>query len=197
MQNQHQDQDHSQDLRQRVATLERHARRGRVMAATMFALGASLALIGTTVAQPEAQIVPEIRTHKLTVVDSEGRTRVQIAEDPADHNRNARAAGLTIYDITGHERGGIGTMADGSAAVALDAPHGVGHKMRDRAGIKVGPDGSAMIVTISNAGQFSAGLYSKGEEGRLELSRSDAAADQMATRVITQSSDTSKAGKLQ
>ena len=186
MQNQNPD----QDLRQRVATLERNARRGRMMAATMFALGASLALIGTTVAQPEAPIVPEIRTHKLTVVDSEGRTRVQIAEDPADHKRNARAAGLTIYDITGHERGGIGTMADGSAAVALDAPHGVGHRMRDRAGIKVGPDGSAMIVTISN-------LFSKGEEGRLELSRSDAAADQVTTRVITQGGDTSRYGKLQ
>ncbi|PTT42864.1 hypothetical protein DBR33_11025, partial [Stenotrophomonas sp. HMWF022] len=114
----------------RLERLEHRLRRRNLLAVSMFVLGASLALVGTSVATPDAGVVPEIRTYKLTVLDSEGRTRVQIAEDADDVARNSRATGMTIYDAKGDERGGIGTMANGSAVMALDAPVGVGYKVR-------------------------------------------------------------------
>ncbi|QNA96826.1 hypothetical protein G4G30_17000 [Stenotrophomonas maltophilia] len=96
---------HEQGIAVRLDRLERRLRRRSLLATSMFVLGASLALIGASVATPDACVVPEIRTYKLTVLDSEGRTRVQIAEDASDIARNSRATGMTIYDAKGDERG--------------------------------------------------------------------------------------------
>jgi hypothetical protein len=186
---------HEQDIALRLERLEHGLRRRNLLAASMFALGASLALIGTSVATPNAGVVPEIRTYKLSVLDSEGRTRVQIAEDASDIARNSRATGMTIYDAKGDERGGIGTMANGSAVMALDAPVGVGYKVRDRAGMRVAPDGTAVITALSNEGSFAASLVAQRNQGRLELSRKDSARGEISTRVLTFDSDSTKVEK--
>ena len=55
-----------------------------------------------------------------------------------------------MFDETGNERGGFGTMEDGSVVLALDAPVGVGSSMRDRVGLKVYKNGSAYISLINN-----------------------------------------------
>ncbi|SMR76215.1 MULTISPECIES: hypothetical protein [Stenotrophomonas] len=186
---------HEQNVAVRLERLERRVRRGNLLAASMLVLGASLALIGTSVATPDVSVVPELRTYKLTVLDSEGRMRVQIAEDADDIPRNSRAAGLTIYDAMGDERGGIGTMANGAAVMALDAPVGVGYKVRDRAGMKVAADGTAVITALSNEGSFAASLIAQGNQGRLELSRKDSAKGEISTRVLTFDSDSTKVEK--
>ncbi|WP_343651774.1 hypothetical protein [Stenotrophomonas sp.] len=179
----------------RLDRLERRARRGHLLAVSMFVLGASLALVGTSMATPDADVVKELRTYKLTVLDSEGRTRVQIAEDASDIGRNSRATGMTIYDAKGDERGGIGTMADGSAVMALDAPVGVGYKVRDRAGMRVAADGTALITALSNEGSFAASLIAQGNQGRLELSRKEATKGEISTRVLTFDTDATKVEK--
>ena len=86
-------------------------------------------------------------------------------------------------------------MADDSAVMALDAPHGVGSAMRDRAGMKVYPDGSAFIATIANNGHFAAGLFTDGDAGRLELSAPVEGDGGIATRTITRDSDSTKVNK--
>ena len=161
-------------------------------AVATFVLGAGIGVIGTSLAKVAPPVIPELRTHKLSVLDSQGRVRVEIGEDQSDTQRISRAAALTIFDTEGHERGGIGTMADGSAVMALDAPHGVGSPMRDRAGMKVYPDGSAFITTISNGGHFAAGLFTDGDSGRLELSGRGEGDGTIATRTITRDADSSK-----
>jgi hypothetical protein len=176
----------------RITTLERKIGRANAFAAVTFVLGAGIGVIGTSLAKVEPPVIPEIRTHKLAVLDSQGRVRVEIGEDQSDTQRISRAAALTVFDTEGHERGGIGTLADGSAVMALDAPHGVGNAMRDRAGMKVYPDGTAFIATISNGGTFAAGLFTDGEAGRLELSGRGESDGTIATRTITRDADSSK-----
>src|SRR5690606_3403751 len=127
----------------RIAALERRLRRtqGALVALTLAAAGAIMAAqADKPAATPPADVVDEVRTRKLVVVDDAGVARITIGQDAPGTQRRSRAAGITIRDQHGHERGGMGTMDDGSAVLALDAPAGVGSEMPDRAGIAVWPD---------------------------------------------------------
>jgi hypothetical protein len=114
---------------------------------------------------PASGTLAEVRTRRLLVVDDSGRVRVEIGEDPVGGGRISRAAGLTLIDAKGHERGGFSTMADGSVVLGLDAPVGVGAPMRDRIGLKVMPDGAAYVMLIDNQTRAVAKLQSDGEGG--------------------------------
>ncbi|WP_100309797.1 MULTISPECIES: hypothetical protein [Stenotrophomonas] len=175
----------------RLRVLERQVGQWPLRAAAMFVLGISMAMADFGLARPESGIVPEIRTQRLIVLDREGRKRVEIGEDAPDLDikRNARVAGLIIFDGNEQERGGVVTDDLGSATVALDAPRGVGYRVSDRAGMKVGADGSAFVGVLSNAGGFAASLAAKDAEGRLELSRVGFVEGSASTRVITLDGD--------
>jgi hypothetical protein len=138
----------TQTIENRLDRLERQVKHRNLFAISMFIFGVSVALIGVSIAKPKAGVIPEIRTHKLSVVDNTGHVRIQIAEDEADTQRISRAAGITFYDAKGDERGGMGTMADGSAVMAFDAPPD-GKSSPDRIGLKVFPDGSLSIQTLA------------------------------------------------
>lgn len=109
-------------------------------------IAGALTMVGFT----KPQISDEVRTRHLVVVDEQNRPRITIGEDPANTQRRSRAATIVLLDTTGVERGGFGTMADGSVGLGLDAPEGVGSPMRDRIGMTVGPDGAASIMLIDN-----------------------------------------------
>ena len=79
----------------------------------------------------------EIKATRIVVVDDQGIPRVVIGQDPKKSDRISRISGITLHDKHGDERGGFGTMDDGSAVMAMDAPVGVGSAMRDRIGLKV------------------------------------------------------------
>ncbi len=115
------------EVEARVRKLEQRAGRWRWLLVATPILLVSTVLAGRGFASPEAGIVPEIRTQRLIVLDHEGRKRVEIGEDAPDLDikRNARVAGLIIFDGNEQERGGMVTADDGSATVALDAPRGV------------------------------------------------------------------------
>lgn len=147
----------------RIASLERRLRRtqGALLALALVSAGAIMA--AQAVAPAAAPVVDEVRTRRLVVVDDAGVPRITIGQDAPGTQRRSRAAGITIRDQHGHERGGMGTMDDGSAVLALDAPAGVGSEMRDRAGIAVWPDGSAGIILIGNTGHMVAQLHADAE----------------------------------
>ncbi len=174
------------EVEARVRKLEQRAGRWRWLLVAAPVLMMSIVLAGRGSARPEAGIAAEIRTHRLIVLDHQGRKRVEIGEDAPDLDikRNARVAGLIIFDGNEQERGGMVTADDGSATVALDAPRGVGYRVSDRAGMKVGADGSALIGVLSNAGGFAAKLIAQGAEGQLEVSRVDSTEGGASTRVI-------------
>jgi hypothetical protein len=102
---------------------------------------------------------------RLVVLDEKGVARVVIGQDPMNTQRRSRAAGITIHDGTGAERGGMSTMEDGTVVLALDAPDGVGAPMRDRLGMVVRADGSSHIMLIDNQTRAVAKLYSDGQGG--------------------------------
>lgn len=163
----------NEQLERRIDILEhRLHRRSHI---SVLAIVLALATVATSLyatstdKRPEGQIIDEVRTRKLVVVDEQDRIRVTIDQDAPETDRYERSAGLTIFDDQGRERGGIATIDDGSAVIALDAPWGVGSPMRDRAGTKVFADGSAAMGLISNRGAFVAVLRSDGDSGFLDL----------------------------
>jgi hypothetical protein len=135
-------------LERRVSALERKLRISQfaALAAAFALIGVAAQGTGQQAAKPET-----LRVRRLDVLDDQGVVRVSIGQDPTDAQRRSRACGITVFDTTGNERGGMGTFDDLSAVIALDAPQGVGGPMRDRVGMKVDPDGSAQVVLIDNA----------------------------------------------
>lgn len=135
-------------LENRIALLERKLRQHRLVGA----LAACVLLVALVAGQaaPNDNRPRKITVHELTVVDDQGRPRIVLGQDAKDVQRRSRAAGLTLYDDKGAERGGFSTMDDGSVVLGIDAPAGVGAPMRDRIGLMVGADGSSSIMLIDN-----------------------------------------------
>jgi len=135
------------ELCRRVQVLER-----RIARMTTAAIAGVLCLLCIAVigAAPSDHEPRELTVKRLVVVDSQGKPRIILGEDPQATDRISRAAGIALYDKSGAERAGLSTMADGSVVLGLDAPLGVGSPMRDRIGLKVYPDGSATISLIGN-----------------------------------------------
>ena len=132
----------------RMTRLERSVRRAQMTAATV---GVVLVVFaGVQLVPVAAKVSNEVRTRRLVVVDDEGRERVRIDQDPKNSDRRSRAAGLTVFDGTGTERGGFTTFDDGSVVFSMDAPRGVGAPMRDRIGLMVYPDGGTYINMLDN-----------------------------------------------
>lgn len=104
----------------RLADLERALRRTRWLTACAMTTTVLMAGAAFTDARPKA--AAEVRTQRLVVVDEQGQTRVVIGQDATTTQRVSRAAGLTLYDEKGSERGGFSTMSDGSVVLGMDAP---------------------------------------------------------------------------
>ena len=170
-----------------IRSLERRLRR------TQVAVVAALAcLVGLSAGGPrqDPEVVDSIRARRIEVLDDQGVVRVSIGQDAADTQRRSRACGITLHDAKGDERGGLGTMDDLSAVIALDAPVGVGGPMRDRVGMMVSPDGSAQIVVIDNQMQAAARLTSDPKGGGwLELYGYDREKKQGTLRRVTHAGD--------
>ena len=178
-----------EQLERRIGILENKLRRRSQI--SVIAVVAALATVATSLyatstdKRTDGQIIDEVRTRKLVVVDDQDRIRVTIDQDAPEIDRYERSAGLTIFDDQGRERGGIATIDDGSAVIALDAPWGVGSPMRDRAGTKVFADGSSAMGLISNRGAFAAVLRSDGDSGFLDLYQPDDAKGIFEQRTLS------------
>ncbi len=143
----------------RISSLERQVQWQRRM------LVAGVLLVGIVGFRRQPTTIDEVRTKRLVVVDDSGRARVVIDQDPATTDRRSRSAGVTLFDSTGAERGGMSTMDDGGVVMALDAPMGVGSPMRDRIGLVVNPDGSSHVMLLDNETRAVAKLQSDGKGG--------------------------------
>lgn len=172
----------SSSLENRVASLERSLGRMR-----RTAWGLNLGLVATVAMAftGRGRMPDEIRTHRIVVVDDEGRPRIVLAQDPVNTQRISRSAGLVLLDDKGSERGGFTTMADGSVVIGLDAPRGVGAPMPDRIGLKVYSDGSAHVMLIDNQTRAVARLESDGMTGGVKVFKWDMAHNWVHTRLLT------------
>jgi len=171
-------------LERRIAELERGQTRTRVfVAAGVLALLVILAM-GAQQTKPPPAEPDHIKTRRISILDDEGKVRIELGQDRKDTHRRSRAAGITIFDSKGDERGGIGTMDDGSAVIALDAPQGVGSPMRDRVGMMVKPDGSCLVLLLDNDSHPVAALQSDGKGGGMQVFKYDAAKKKMHVKTI-------------
>lgn len=172
---------------ERFARLERSVRRARWIG-TLTCLGiATLAVLALVLQRPGT--MEEVRARRLVVVDDKDRERVVIGQDPKDTQRRSRAAGLTLRDEKGTERGGFSTMEDGSVVFAMDAPAGVGDPMPDRIGLVVYPDGSSHVMLLDNQTRAVAKLHSDGEGGGVQVFHWDMEARQIHIRTLTYEGD--------
>lgn len=171
------------------APLRQSLRRLQWSVAVLAALVLLLAIATAWLAvhRPHPLDIDAISTRQLQVLDDKGIVRVQIGQDGTDTGRYSRSAGLLIFDATGAERGGIGTFDDGSAAIALDAPSGIGEEaFRDRAGMRVEPDGSSQILLTDNLTRGVVRLRAHGDGGGgLDTFKWDMQGKVMHTRSTT------------
>ena len=171
------------DPLQKIDRLERQMYRMRLAFLSLILIAGAVII---TSMQPQAEVLEEVRTKRVVVVDDEGVARVVIGQDPKDTQRRSRSAGITIHDKTGSERGGLGTFEDGSVVMALDAPSGVGNPMRDRIGMGVWPDGSSHLILLDNQTKGVVKLYSDGtEKGGVQVFAWDDSARVVSTKTIT------------
>jgi hypothetical protein len=175
-------------LQDRLVRLERSLRRTRIATASIGIV--VVTVVAIQFARRPAGVLDEVRTRRLVVVDSEGRMRVQIAQDPENTDRRARSAGLQVFDDTGYERGGFSTFDDGSVVLAMDAPHGVGDPMPDRIGLMVYPDGATHINLLDNQTRAVARLYTEADgSGGLQALTWDMPAREIHIRTLTYDGD--------
>ena len=90
----------------------------------------------------------EIRVHRIYSVDDAGTVRVRIGQDRPGVHRMSPVSGVTLYDSTGLERGGMATMANGRVAMGLDAPSTPAGTARDRVGLMVDGKGQTMFMLL-------------------------------------------------
>lgn len=135
------------DVLSRLDALEQRLRRTRGMAGL-----AVLALAGFVAggAIPDDGPKDEVVTHRLVLLDDEGRPRLVLGQDEKDTQRKTRAVGLTLHDGNGAERAGFSVSDDGAVVLGLDAPLGVGSPMRDRLALIVTADGAAEVRMLGN-----------------------------------------------
>jgi hypothetical protein len=165
-----------------LAQLQHRLERTRRLA--VFALlVAAAALAAPWVLPPRT--ANELRVRSIEVVDQNGIVRLRLGEDGDDIERRSTAAGLFVFDGTGHERGGFGTMADGSVVMALDAPAGVGSPMPDRIGMLVRPDGSSLLLVNDNGGNEAVTLFADPTGAGLQTFRHDGAAKQVRIKTLS------------
>lgn len=170
-------------IEDRIAGLERSLRRTRLALRTLVGGVVLVMIVGFTHAGTRTS--DEVRTRRLVVEDDSGRVRIVLAQDPQGTDRVSRAAGMTLFDETGAERGGFSTMSDGSVVIGMDAPVGVGAPMRDRIGLKVLPDGSAYVMLIDNQTRGVARLHSDGTAGGVDVFKWDMEAKRAHIRTLT------------
>lgn len=149
-------------LAARVDQLEAQLCRQRLLGVSLLLLIAGAAAAGSA---DDKQVQERLRVRRLELVDDEGRVRLALSQDSKDAGRRSRAAGLTIFDNKGDERGGFSTFDDGSVVMAMDAPRGVGDPMPDRLGMRVYPNGAAEVMVIDNMTRGVAKLASDGQGG--------------------------------
>lgn len=132
-------------LEVRLARLERSLRRARwgMLGLLLLLVALFLAWYGVG-----GIVQREIRVHRIYAVDDAGVVRVRIGQDPADAHRMSRAAGVIVYDTTGLERGGMGTMDNGRVAIGLDSPSTPKGTARDRVGLMVDGKGNTMFMLL-------------------------------------------------
>lgn len=171
----------------RIAQLERSLRRTQwgtfALLIVVVALGLAWYGIGGLAQR-------EIVTKRIAVVDDTGAIRIRLGEDNKDTLHASRAAGVVLYDATGHERGGMATMNNGRVAFGLDAPNVPAGQESDRVGMMVDAKGHVMFAVADNQGTPAVLVRSSDVGGTLQVLEASPDQKQIQVRTLGVKGDT-------
>ncbi|RDI97309.1 hypothetical protein DVT68_16210 [Dyella solisilvae] len=131
-----------------------------------------------------------VTANRVVVVDDSGAVRIRLGQDKQDTKRVSRAAGVVLYDKTGHERGGMATMDNGRVALGLDAPNVADGKESDRVGMMVDAKGHVMFAVADNQGIPVVMMKSADAGGTLQVMAATPDQKQVDVRTIGVKGDT-------
>ncbi|WP_243048388.1 hypothetical protein [Dyella sp. RRB7] len=171
----------------RIARLERSLRRTQWSVLGLLILVVALALAWYGIGGVAQR---EIVTKRIAVVDDTGAIRIRIGEDQKDTQRASRAAGVVLYDTTGHERGGMATMANGRVAFGLDAPNIAAGQASDRVGMMVDAKGHVLFAVADNQGTPAVLVKSSDVGGTLQVLEASPDQKQIQVRTLGVKGDT-------
>ncbi len=171
----------------RIAQLERSLRRTQW---GMFALLIVVVALGLAWYGIGGLAQREIVTKRIAVVDDTGAIRIRLGEDNKDTLRASRAAGVVLYDATGHERGGMATMNNGRVAFGLDAPNVPAGQESDRVGMMVDAKGHVMFAVADNQGTPAVLVRSSDVGGTLQVLEASPDQKQIQVRTLGVKGDT-------
>jgi hypothetical protein len=169
----------------RIARLERSLRFMKLGWLVLLLLIIALALIWYGVGGIAQR---QITVRRILVLDAAGVPRMRLGEDQGN-GRQSKATGLVLMDSTGHERGGMATMANGRVVMGLDAPYIKGQSP-DRAGMMVDDQGHFMFFAVDNQGAPVMLLKAGDSGGALQVMQLSADKKQMQVRTLGVNGDT-------
>ena len=171
--------------------------------------GRARVLIGAPFPESKDRVRQDSRTASIIFLDEQGHDRLVVGEElqaqmngkvPTDRHRIGSGYGMTLQDLQGNERGGMGFLSNGRAVISLDRPTGDawGAFVDDKTGFA-----GTLSIYDRSVGDGATGIFS-GTQGKRafmmfkgldDLPRAELAvgADQKATFTI--SNDQGKAGK--
>lgn len=134
---------------ERLIRLERSLRRTQW---SVLALLVVVVLLGMAWYGIGGIVQRQVVAKRIVAVDDTGAVRVRVGQDPKDTGRQSPGAGVTLYDDSGKERGGMMTMNNGAVAFGLDAANIPPGQVSDRLGMMVDSKGNAMFMVADPNG---------------------------------------------
>lgn len=133
--------DELRELQERVARLERERLQWRLGAV------AAVAALFAVAFTHASQVIDEVRTRQLVIVDQYGKIRARLGCAPNG------SVGLSLWDAEGKVRAGLGLLSDGSPHLSLADAKG-----KLRAALAVLPDEGPSLSLLDANGKVRAVL---------------------------------------
>lgn len=164
----------------RIIRLERSLRRTQWCVVALLVV---VVLLGMTWYGIGGIVQRQVMAKRIVAVDNSGAMRVRVGQDPDDTGRQSPGAGITLYDRTGKERGGMMTMDNGAVGLGLDAANIPPGQVSDRLGMMVDAKGNAMFMLADPSGGPAIMLRGGNAGGSMQIMQMSP--DQKQTQVRT------------
>lgn len=132
----------------------------------------------------------QVTAKRIVAVDDVGAIRVRVGQDPKDTGRQSPGSGITLYDSTGKERGGMMTMKNGAVAFGLDAANIPPGQVSDRLGMMVDAKGNAMLMLADPSGGPAVMLRGASAGGSMQIMQMSPDQKKVQVRTLDVKGDT-------
>ncbi len=132
----------------------------------------------------------EVRAKRFMAVDDAGIVRVRVGQDSKDTGRQSPGSGITLYDSTTKERGGMMTMENGAVAFGMDAANIPPGQVSDRLGMMVDAKGNAVLMLADPSGGSAVMMRGASTGGSVQIMQTSPDQKKMQVRTLDVNGDT-------